>query len=504
MLVTGFVTISAFLLLGLGATRTSRGALFMTAGFVLVLVSASMHVAAYSSFWPFTGALFLELGIGSFVLAGLLKRHDGKARPWFGIGAVSLALAVLILGWQQFEQKSRDAGLIEYESPVQANHESWLLELGEDDQIQEVAHLLESHGASWERAFPSLRMADDADLAQTWLFRVPASEAETLAEALWADAENVDHVELNFEVRLDEPMMGSTLSSVDGNLLENDPLAAQQWALDAINGHAVHRMVADMKPVRKARVAILDTGVDAGHEDVTGTFVTSPATVDPHGHGSHCAGIAGAATNNEIGIASLNWEGRFIEIAGYQALNEQGFGTIEMIAQAIVDATRDDSDVISMSLGAKAETPNVIRDAIGFARRNGVIVVASAGNANEDAIDHMPSNVEGVIVVSAVDQYLRKAKFSNTNTSLSRPIAAPGVDILSLKTGGGYVTMSGTSMSTPVVSGIIGMMRALNPDMDEETVWTILESTARSIPDSRRIGDLVDAEAALNQVLERR
>jgi len=132
-----------------------------------------------------------------------------------------------------------------------------------------------------------------------------------------------------------------------------------------------------------------------------------------------------------------------------------------------------------------------------------VIVVASAGNANEDAIDHMPSNVEGVIVVSAIDRDLNKARFSNTNTSLSRPITAPGVDILSLKTGGGYATMSGTSMSTPVVSGIIGMMRALNPDISDEDVWKILEETSRPVRHSAQIGNLVDAEAAIQRVLDR-
>ena len=503
MLITGIVTVSAFLLLGLGATRTSRGALYMTGGFLLVIVAATMHVSSFSGVWPLIESLSVEVGIGSLLLAGLLRKHDRNARPWFTIGASALTVAVLLIGWQKVGSTmfaSDDRPAIRQEASL----ESWLVELGEDDDISEIAYALEAHGASWERAFPTVSLLEDADLAQTWLFQVPASEAASLADVLRADVENVDFVEFNFLVHLDEPLMGNADASPSGSLLENDPLAAEQWALDAINGHAVHRMVADMEPARKARVAILDTGVDAGHEDVTGTFVTSPAIVDQHGHGSHCAGIAGAATNNGLGIASLNWEGRFIDIAGYQALNEQGLGSIEMIAQAIVDATKDGSDVISMSLGAKAETPNVIKDAIGFARKNNVIVVASAGNANEDAKDHMPSNVEGVIVVSAVDQQLNKARFSNTNTSLSRPIAAPGVDILSLKTGGGYVTMSGTSMSTPVVSGIIGMMRALDPDISDETVWSILESTARSIPDSRRIGNLVDAEAALVQVLEQR
>jgi thermitase len=497
MLFTGFLTVSAFLLLGLGATRPARGALFMTGGALLVVVSAALHASYYAGFWPLLGQVSAEIGIGSLLLAGLLRRAKRDARSWFGIGAGALLVTVLVFGGQRLLTA-------DHSGPAEGVFESWLVELGEDDRIDEVTPILEAHGARWEQAFPTLSLVDDADLAQTWLLQVPASRAQDLATAMRADTENVDVVELNFEVHLEEPVVaGSSASPVNG-LEENDPLAGEQWALDAIRGHEVHRMVMDMQPVRKARVAILDTGVDAAHEDVSSIFASSPATVDQHGHGSHCAGIAGAATNNGLGIASLNWEGRFIDIAGYQALNEQGFGSIEMIAQAIVDATQDGVDVISMSLGARAETPNVIKDAIGFARRKGIIVVASAGNANEDAKDHMPSNVEGVIVVSAVDSNLRKAKFSNTNTSLARPIAAPGVDILSLKTGGGYVTMSGTSMSTPVVSGIIGMMRALDPDIDEETVWSILASTARTIPDSRRIGNLVDAEAALTQVLERR
>ena len=320
-------------------------------------------------------------------------------------------------------------------------------------------------------------------------------------QELGRDSENVDHTELNFSVSLSEPMAEAGSDQETETLLENDPLAPSQWALNAIHGHEAHAILKDLSPVRKARVAILDTGVDAAHEDLNSAFSNSPATFDLHGHGSHCAGIAGSATNNGIGMASLNWEGRFIEILGYQALNDQGTGTIEMISQAIIDATKDKADVISMSLGAKAETPKVISDAIAFARRNNVIVIASAGNANEDAKDHMPSSVEGVIVVSAVDENLEKAKFSNTNTSLKRPITAPGVNILSLKTGGGYVQMSGTSMSTPVVSGLVGIMRSLNPDLTESEVYDILESTGRSVRDSARIGKLIDSEAAITTVL---
>jgi len=500
MLITGLVTVSAFLLLGLGATRPSRGALFMTGGFILVLVSASMHVAQFDGLWATVGAVSTEVGIGSLLLAGLLRRHDGNARPWFVIGAACLVVAVLFLA----SEKLSGASLLSVNDPDQpVVASSWLLELGEDDTISEIIPVMEDFGASWEQAFPTVSLMEDADLAQIWIIRVAEADSEDLMDALRADVENVDHVELNFNVHLDTPTAPFRHSVKQADLLENDPLASQQWALEAINGHAVHAMVEDLQPTKKALVAILDTGVDAGHEDITTNFASSPATTDLHGHGSHCAGIAGAATNNNKGIASLNWEGRFMEIAGYKALGDQGFGSIEMISQAIIDATKDGADVISMSLGAKAETPKVIRDAIEYALERNVIVVASAGNANEDARDHMPSNVEGVIVVSAVDQNLNKARFSNTNTSLSRPITAPGVDILSLKAGGGYVTMSGTSMSTPVVSGIIGMMRAFDPTISDDEVWSILDATSREVADSKRIGNLVDAEAALERVMER-
>ena len=83
MLLTGLVTISAFLLLGLGATRTSRGALYMTGGILLILVSASMHVAQFEGAWSTFGALATEIGIGSMLLAGLLRRRSGSLEPRF-------------------------------------------------------------------------------------------------------------------------------------------------------------------------------------------------------------------------------------------------------------------------------------------------------------------------------------------------------------------------------------------------------------------------------------
>lgn len=487
MLISGIVTVGAFLLIALGATRQNRSALYTLGGFVLMIGSIYLHSQAYSSLIPAAAAISAEIGIGFWLMAGLLSKHRKNARPFFYFGSISMVTAVVLFAGIRFVGSQTIT--------------TFLLELGPDDSISELESTLNRFNASTEKAFPTLSLRDDENLAQVFIVSVLDRNIEALMRDLRADEENVDHVELNFEVSLSEPSSSSDGYDSPGKILENDPLARSQWALDAIHGHEAHAILRGLSPVRKARVAILDTGVDASHEDVSGVFSSSPAIRDLHGHGSHCAGVAGANTNNAVGIASLNWDGDFIDILAYRALNQSGTGTIEMISQAIIDATADRADVISLSLGTKARTPKVIQDAIAFALKRDVIVVVSAGNSNEDARDHMPSAVKGVIVVSALDENLDKASFSNTNTSLSRPIAAPGVNILSLKTGGGYVQMSGTSMSTPLVSGLIGIMRALDPDISDSEVYSILEGTGKSVKDTRRIGKLIDAEKAIKAVL---
>jgi thermitase len=341
----------------------------------------------------------------------------------------------------------------------------------------------------------------DEDLAQVFLVNVSESRAEALMAVLAADVENVDYVDVNRSFKLDEPIVTGPVEFRREDVMENDPLVAEQWGLDAVMAHEAHALLIETTPAEKALVAIVDTGVDARHEDISTVFNASPGNTDLHGHGSHCAGLAGAVTNNGLGIASLNWEGRFVEVAGYKALNDSGMGTVESIAQSILDAARDGADVISMSLGGKSPTaPKTIVDAVNYAMRGGAIVIVSAGNADEDAIGHMPSNVPGVIVVSAVDENLRKASFSNTNTSLERPIAAPGVNILSLRSRGGYMRMSGTSMSTPIVSGLVGVMRALNPHITAAEAYRILQETGRDVPDTPRVGRLINAAEALQAV----
>lgn len=219
------------------------------------------------------------------------------------------------------------------------------------------------------------------------------------------------------------------------------------------------------------------------------------------GHGTHCAGIAGAATNNGVGIASLNYEGRFVRILGFAALSDSGGGTVESVAKAIIDAA-DAGAVISLSLGGYSPTPPAAQlNAIEYALARKAIVVVAAGNEDDDAAHSAPANTPGVIVVSAVDRQGRKADFSNTVANLKWPIAAPWVDIMSLGPGHQYVPMSGTSMATPMVAGLLGVMRSLKPDLSARDAYDILRETGTTGPDATRCGQTIDVAAALAAVL---
>ena len=455
----------------------------------LAILGLSVFSRLFSSYGLFSLAsgFFADLGLGLMTAAAFLFIRKSKAQPFFVLSVLALVLA---------------AGFAFLGKMLGASAESFLIELGPDDRIEEVQPVLASYDIRVERAFPEVSLAMDENLAQVYLAYGRPGAMKRAMEALRADEENVDYVAWNETVGI-VPILDSERppAGTRNDLLENDPLAASQWALDAIHAHEAHALLQDTQPVRKARVAILDTGVDGNHEDIEEIFEDSPGKTDKHGHGTHCAGIAGAATNNALGIASLNWDGAFVEVTGYRALGDTGMGTLEQIAQAIIDATNDGADVLSMSLGGFSLTPpKVVVDAVKYALKHNVIVVAAAGNSNQDARNHMPSNIDGVIAVAAVDAQGRKASFSNTNTSLKQPIAAPGVDVLSLVPGNEYAPKSGTSMATPVVSGLLGVMRALDPDLPAADAYRILHDTGETTADVDKVGRLINAHAALEAV----
>ncbi len=277
----------------------------------------------------------------------------------------------------------------------------------------------------------------------------------------------------------------------------NDPLSGRQWALEPLGmSRFYHQLSArDLQPKKRAKIAILDTGIDAGHEDLRRNYVSTDPGFDADGlgHGTHCAGIAGAVTNNGIGIASIAPDERFVAITSIRVLGPQGGGTQQTILRGILRAADEGADVISLSFGGPSEdeSQRAYDEAVKYADRAGAIVVAAAGNDGTDARGHLPAGCDGVIAVAAVDRDLSPASFSNHVGHLAMGIAAPGVDIYSTRPGDGYAPASGTSMAAPWVAGLLGVMRALDPDLTTREAFELLQNSGIETNSTRETGRLI-------------
>lgn len=483
-----FLAVAAFLLLAWEASRQNRSAGLMLVGLAVLVAAVVVSLTEGRGLLARAGSFFFDLGIG-FLAAWLLFTLRKKGGlPFFAIGVMLLLVATGISLLKGRGSPDQNASL--------------LLELGPDDTPHEVEPLLAELGLSFAKAFPGVTLREDEDLAQVYLISGNTEKLKKAMDRLRLDSENVDHIAWNGVVSL-SPVTGDrdVVFETSSRVIANDPLVDSQWGFQAVHGHEAHELLRDLTPKRRAIVAIVDTGVDSNHEDIKG-ISQGPILDDAHGHGTHCAGVAGAVANNKVGIASLNWEGRFVDVRAYRALASSGAGTHESIAQAVIDAARDGADVLSISLGDQSGVaPRVITEAVAYARRKGCILVASAGNAGMDAGGHMPSNIDGVIAVAAVDQSLNKAAFSNTTRSITMPLSAPGVQVMSLAPGNRYVPMNGTSMATPFVAGLIGILRSFEPELTTEEVYDLLHETGTRTASGQDIGRLINAEAALRQVL---
>ena len=230
-------------------------------------------------------------------------------------------------------------------------------------------------------------------------------------------------------------------------------------------------------------IAILDTGVSQTHLDLAGkiamniNFTDSPTFDDIYGHGTHVAGIAAAATDNGIGIAGLGFNSR---IANVKVMSDIGSGSISGVANGIIWATDNGAKVISMSLGAPGANSSTWRDAVNYAWGKGAVIVAAAGN---DATDEQfyPAVYPNVIAVASTDITEQLSPYSNYGDWVD--IAAPGGPIWSTVPNNGYNYKSGTSMATPHVAGLAGLLFAVAKDTNgngfvNDEVRKCIETTA--------------------------
>ncbi len=261
--------------------------------------------------------------------------------------------------------------------------------------------------------------------------------------------------------------------------IPNDPYYTQQWHHEQIDSARAW----DFSLASGVTVAIVDTGVNCGHSDLSGNCVAGYDFVnndndpnDDHGHGTHVAGISAALTDNGIGIAATGWAARVMPM---KALDRTGNGSHSAIANSIVWAVDHGADVINMSLGGFF-TSSTLSQATVYAINRGVTLVAASGNQNTSNPTY-PAAYPNVIGVAATTQADRRASFSNYGSYVD--VAAPGVAILSTVRDGGYQAWSGTSMASPVVAGVVALLVGQNPSRSPATIETILEQTADDLGD---------------------
>ncbi len=276
---------------------------------------------------------------------------------------------------------------------------------------------------------------------------------------------------------------------------------------------------------RNVLVAVLDTGVDIDHPDLAGNIWVNPGEVANNGidddnngyiddvngwdfidndnnvspipdsavfdetvvlHGTHVAGTIGATGNNVEGVTGINWE---VTILPIKVFDDDGNSTIAVIVEAMEYATSLGADVFNMSFGGYSNSQT---EAAGIAEvvANGGLVVAAAGNdsLNIDDYPSYPVCYEDVLGVSAVDGDDGMAWFTNYGAGCV-DVAAPGQSILSTyytdDPANGFTSaygyLSGTSMATPVVSGIAALMLAVDDTLTNGDLLALIVSSTDTI-----------------------
>lgn len=266
-------------------------------------------------------------------------------------------------------------------------------------------------------------------------------------------------------------------------------------------------------------IAILDSGVDAAHPDLAGTVIggtdvsgrgnqTGTLPLGPSGrtHGTMVASLAaGRGSGPTSGVIGSAPAASILSISLAFGPGERSGD--DQVAEGVRWAVDNGADVISLSLTRnRIDWPESWDDAFLHAERNDVVVVAAAGNrgAGTEQVS-APATIPGVLTVGGVDRFGR-ASGDASSQGITIGVMAPSEALVGAIPGGGHASWQGTSGATPIVAGIVALVRAAHPELDAADVVNRVISTARpvtsTVPDPLYGYGLVDAAAAVSAAVD--
>lgn len=333
--------------------------------------------------------------------------------------------------------------------------------------------------------------------------RVPKGKSLKEVAAIYAADPDVAYVEPNYKVY--------------ASAIPNDPQYGDLWGMPRINAPEIWDQATGSSNIL---VAVIDTGILRTHEDLAANMWQNPGETglddkghnkatnkvdddgngyvddvygwdfanednnptDDDGHGTHVAGTIGAIGNNAKGVVGVNWTVRLVALKFLGV----GGGTTENAIRAVQYATTAIPGVrLSNNSWGGGGYSQALRDAIDAAGAAGQLFIAAAGNEsmNNDLIPHYPSSYScaNIISVASIAQSGSLSSFSCFGLT-SVDIAAPGSDILSTWSDGGYNTISGTSMATPHVAGAAALLWSMYPALSRGDIQSAILAGARANP----------------------
>lgn len=252
----------------------------------------------------------------------------------------------------------------------------------------------------------------------------------------------------------------------------NDSLLGSEWHIAMMGAPAAW----DVTHGDGIIIAILDSGVDANHPDLTGRLVAgynfydgNTNTMDVYGHGTKVAGTAAAFGNNGVGVAGVAWNARIMPL---RISDLSGWATFSNMASAITYAADNGARVANISYQAHLST--AVESAAQYMINKGGLVVNSAGNSGV-----LESNAasDTLITVAATDSADNRAGFSTFGPFVD--VSAPGVGVYTTVMGGGYGGVNGTSFASPATAGVVALMMAANKTLPPAQIRNLLFTTAK-------------------------